>query len=184
MGAGLHQGGNRNIEFEDVSAEVEWEARRVAAAINADEFRLVHYRERTFPNISHSSTGALYHGLWGSTQIRWTLDVQSLSLQSLRVGDPGVAPVDACQVYRIPVEATGAGTVWSPWATMPQSLYTPRVLFKEHVARTLYRLGIDMEDEDLLAPLNVSLSAHEKAELRLSLPREFWPQTWLQEERA
>lgn len=48
------------------------------------------------------------------------------------------------------------------------------------LARGLYRLGF--EDEDVLAKLNHPLSSHEKMELRLSLPREFWPKMWLAEE--
>ncbi len=48
------------------------------------------------------------------------------------------------------------------------------------IARALYCLG--QGTDDVLARLNYSLSAHEKLELRLSLPREFWPKTWLDEE--
>ncbi len=48
-----------------------------------------------------------------------------------------------------------------------------------HLARGLYRLGF--EDESILSQLP-ALSAHEKLELRLSMPREFWPQKWLDEE--
>ena len=48
--------------------------------------------------------------------------------------------------------------------------------------RGLYRLGF--EDEDALGELNASFSAHEKMELRLNFPREFWPKRWLDEENA
>jgi hypothetical protein len=50
----------------------------------------------------------------------------------------------------------------------------------EILARGLYRLGLD---EDVLSQLP-PLSADEKMELRLSMPREFWPQKWLDEEAA
>lgn len=46
------------------------------------------------------------------------------------------------------------------------------------LARGLYRLGLD---EDVLSQLP-PLSADERAELRHSMPREFWPQKWLDEE--
>lgn len=48
------------------------------------------------------------------------------------------------------------------------------------LARGFYRLGLD--EEAALARLP-SLSAHEKMELRLSMPREFWPKMWIDEER-
>jgi hypothetical protein len=57
----------------------------------------------------------------------------------------------------------------------------PLPQFHEFIARGLYRLGI--EDEDILSQLNHPFTAHEKLELRLSMPREFWPQKWLDEER-
>ncbi len=47
------------------------------------------------------------------------------------------------------------------------------------MARGLYRLGFD--EPAILAQLP-QLSAHEKLELRLSMPREFWPQRWLEAE--
>ena len=47
------------------------------------------------------------------------------------------------------------------------------------LARGLYRLGF--QDKNVLRRMPV-LTAHEKLELRLSMPREFWPQTWLEED--
>ncbi|RYX80177.1 hypothetical protein EON83_29760 [bacterium] len=60
---------------------------------------------------------------------------------------------------------------WVYW-----SYYEP---YSEIMAQGLYRLGF--EDEAVLSELP-QLSNHEKLELRLSLPREFWPQKWLDEE--
>ncbi len=48
------------------------------------------------------------------------------------------------------------------------------------MARGLYCLGTD--DSEALEQFYPAFSFHEKLELRLSLPREFWPQTWLDEE--
>jgi hypothetical protein len=50
--------------------------------------------------------------------------------------------------------------------------------YDEIMARGLYRLGI--EDKSVLGQLPL-LTAQEKAELRLSMPHEFWPQEWLDE---
>lgn len=51
-------------------------------------------------------------------------------------------------------------------------------VFDELMARGLYRLGFT--DQSVLSQLP-SLSFHEKLELRLSLPREFWPPSWEEE---
>ena len=50
------------------------------------------------------------------------------------------------------------------------------------MARGIHRLGI--EEEYVWGQLNVIFTAHEKMELRLSMPREFWPQKWMDEEEA
>jgi hypothetical protein len=49
------------------------------------------------------------------------------------------------------------------------------------MARGLYRLGF--EDEAISSQLP-PLTNHEKLELRVSMPREFWPRTWLDEEKS
>lgn len=51
-------------------------------------------------------------------------------------------------------------------------------IFGELMARGLFCLGFD--DADILAQLP-QLTEHEKLELRLSLPKEFWPPQWEQE---
>jgi hypothetical protein len=65
----------------------------------------------------------------------------------------------------------------SLWLDEAQQIDFPSEGNLELMARGLYRLGI--EDEGVLSQLP-PLSAHEKLELRLSLPREFWPEQWLQ----
>jgi hypothetical protein len=51
---------------------------------------------------------------------------------------------------------------------------------RESMARGLFLLGFQKERIDVANQLP-PLSTHEQLELRLSLPREFWPQTWLDE---
>lgn len=46
--------------------------------------------------------------------------------------------------------------------------------------RALYKLGYEGQSID--QALGCSLSNHEKMEIRLGFPREFWPKTWLGEE--
>ena len=52
----------------------------------------------------------------------------------------------------------------------------------ELMMRALYCLNF--EEEGVFQKLNSPLSAHEKMELRLSMPREFWPHKWHEEESA
>ncbi|RYF51008.1 MAG: hypothetical protein EOO38_04295 [Cytophagaceae bacterium] len=47
------------------------------------------------------------------------------------------------------------------------------------MARVLFKLGHDLS---FIEEHFDTLSAHEQMELRLSMPREFWPQKWLDEE--
>ena len=55
------------------------------------------------------------------------------------------------------------------------------VALKEFMARGLYKLGFG--DEAVLSQLP-PLSAHEKLELKLSMPREFWPEKWEEKEET
>ena len=168
------------MEFEVVSEKVEREARRVAVALNADEFRLVGCDK----SVSNSVTYALYRGLWGKTTVQWTIMVEEAALQSIRIGLNQSLASDECRVFRLQTDSTCTESVWEPWATMENPYFQSPPVFREHMAHTLYCLGIDIEDEQDLAFLDVSLSAHEKLELRLSMPREFWPQKWLDEEES
>ncbi len=169
------------MELEDVSEKVQKEARRVATVTGASEFRLTRYEYAhvsPFKHVSYSATHARYRGMWGETKIGWTIvaegdsprDTHRVVLQDLQIGD--------CLVYRKAIDSTQPELVWGPWALFESSICNPTIILKEHMGRTLYLLGINMEDEEWLAPLNVNLSAHEKLELRLALPREFWPQKW------
>ena len=63
--------------------------------------------------------------------------------------------------------------------TQRLEITTAGILTCELMKRGLYCLGF--EDEEVFTQLNCSLTAHERLELRLSLPHEFWPQKWLDE---
>ena len=88
------------MEIEDVSAEVDWEARRIAAAFGVSEFRLIRYEYAhvsPFKHVSYSATHARYGGTWGQTKIGWTVvaegtslqDIRTVVLQSITIGDIG-----------------------------------------------------------------------------------------------
>jgi hypothetical protein len=172
------------MKFEDVSEKIEWEARRVATAIDADEYQLVDYEYAhvsPFKHVSYSATHARYIGLWGKRKIGWLFVAEGDNLQDIRLVVLQHMKNSKCMVYRKAIDATNRELLWGPWDKLETETSDSQMLFREHMVRTLYRLGIEMEDEQWLAPLNVSLSHHEKLELRLSMPREFWPKKWLDE---
>jgi hypothetical protein len=171
------------MEFEDLNEKVDWEAQRVAVSIGANEFRLVAYEYAhvsPFENVSCSATHARYVGLCGQSKIGWTIVAEGNSLEDVRLVVLQSIQIGECMVYRKAIDSTNLDLVWGPWDRFETS--RSQVSFREHMVHTLYRLGIGIEDEGWLAPMNVFLSAHEKLELRLSMPREFWPKKWLNEE--
>ncbi|BCM88449.1 hypothetical protein IAD21_00280 [Abditibacteriota bacterium] len=174
------------MEPEDGSAEVEWEAKRVATAMSTNEFRLTRYEYAhvsPFKHVSYCATHARYRSIWGQTKIGWTMVAQGTSLQDVRLVVLQDFQLGECLVYRRAIDSTQP-KLGGPWAVFESSTCNPTVILKEDMARTLYRLGIDIENEEWLVPLNVHLSTHEKLDLRLSMPREFWPKKWLEEENA
>ncbi|BCM92289.1 hypothetical protein IAD21_04168 [Abditibacteriota bacterium] len=133
--------------------QIEWQARRVAAAFEVKKFTC------------KSSDDAVFfcQGRVGRNTVRWILTRTYGPINHIKVGK-GRVGCDAS--YSI-------GGQWQ---------CSSHPAFNEQMARGLYRLGI--EDEAVSAELNLSLTAHEKLELRLFMPREFWPQIWLDEKRA
>lgn len=148
------------MEFEDVSPEVEREARHVIAA-----FRL---------------------GEWGTdimaeTYINYGND---LYISIMGVGETGLINLE---VYEDHIAAEFYGEIRRPpeelWILCPKSIEEPDYFFNRprrhrEVLKAAYRLGYDIS----LFPHLGELTAHEKMEMRLSMPREFWPKNWLDEE--
>lgn len=139
------------MEFEDVRKKIEWEAPRVAAAFGIKEWNIELQSD-------HFILTGIGEGLISMTY-HWPPDglLREGLLPRLWIGDQ-----DAAQ------------TCW----TTGRRVGLGRPAYNELAARGLYRLGF--EDEPILSQLP-QLSAHEKVELRLSMPREFWPQKWLDE---
>lgn len=103
------------------------------------------------------------HGHIGSQPVSWRMRAGSGELVGLHYGQPWT-------------EFSGFETEEGRWhySVSPKSSHG-----EKRIARALYRLGV--EDQSVLSQFP-QLSAHEKLELRFSLPREFWPKTWLDEE--
>lgn len=109
--------------------------------------------------VERTITSVHYEGWLGEVLVTW------------RLGDPNARVKNICVGTRSYCGVFLVNGDWE-WEQGHEGL--------DQMARGLYRLGI--EDEEVLAHLNRPLSMHEKIELRLSMPREFWPKTWLAEE--
>lgn len=141
------------------STNIAWEAARVAAAFGVGVCVIS----------DHTDFWSL--GNWlndtdnGADHFEVQIDKMTGNMERLSVGG-----YECCVVRRYDMGNPGSAfVVWT-------SHLNP---YNELMARGLYRLGF--EDPAILAQLP-PLSAHEKLELRLSMPREFWPKTWLEEE--
>ena len=142
------------MEIEDVSEAIKREARRVAAAFGLEKW---------------DEQGANCGDLFASVrkedfEVRCCIDNR------------------AC-LFDLHIEnAENPTTIYCDVEIQPKFYCVPCIdipSYNELMARGLYCLGF--EDEGVLSQLP-QLSAHEKIELRLSFPREFWPKRWLDEE--
>lgn len=139
------------MEFEDVKEKVEWEAGRVAAAFGLKEVEC----EK------------------GTKSNHYEEDItESIKLATYFNFISGMAGICIFESERVKCEVDYSDTD-SEWVCVHSGCDK----LSEIMARGLYLLGI--EDAGVLAELNYPLTAHEKLEVRHSLPREFWPQTWL-----
>lgn len=137
------------MEFKPLSQDLEWEARRIAAAFGVQE------------SPCHVLTrGSGSHTFFLESDL--TLEVQTnenvIDLLQVGRGQGGF-----CEVFK--------DDDTSDWNVVgePQAM-------RNFMARALYCLGF--EDEGVFADLKCLLTAHEKVEFSLWMPREFWPDTW------
>lgn len=150
------------MEFEDLSENVKREAQRIAMSYEVTSFQS--YEGKSFV-VGDVPSAIHFKGVWKGaphTWLHWTIDRHGATLLKLSLD----RDVEFCLLTK-DKEDKDKFVFLS---------YAKRDL-KQGMTQGLYRLGI--EDEDASSELNSTLSAHEKLELRLSLPREFWPKTWL-----
>lgn len=150
------------MEFEDLDEKVEWEAKRVAAAFGVE----------TFEVMESGGEERDYRGKLGTTPMHWSVHKTELTFIYVVIGYTTDYVERSISLLKVP--SIDDETEWDFSLTLRSN---PE--FHHLFARGLYRLGL--EDEYVLSQLP-QLSAHEKLEFRLSLPREFWPQTWLDEQ--
>ncbi len=165
------------MEFEDVSKKVEWEARRVATAFDIETFGPV------LLFIPRPSDESNYRGNSGDITVSWRVDKRTLALSFINLACWSGYESEEVTLHYHPSILTIPGGWEMEWEEIPSTLHSHfRAMLARHLAHSLYRLGF--EDQGVLRELNHPLSAHEKLELRLSMPREFWPQRWLDEEKG
>jgi len=145
----------------DALSAVEKEAKRVAMAFGVREaWKLIPYktRMRTIEVFTYTSVM-----LYPKSRFVELIEVQFCKASNKLVCvDIGFPPSGPC-------------IIWHPQCHLWVGSCSDA---NELMSHGLYKLGF--EDESVLSQLP-SLSAHERLELRLSLPREFWPVTWLEE---
>ena len=148
------------MEFEDVKEKADAEAQRLAVAFGLETFDL--------DDEDHNRRGYWtdYWGEWQGQLIMWTIELVSASFTHISTD-----------------EDSRTSSLSEEWPRGEKKQWDVYPLRHPHLdalmARGLYRLGF--EDEGVLSQLP-PLSAHEKLEVRLSMPREFWPQKWRDEE--
>ena len=101
--------------------------------------------------------GVHYEGLCGDVPVTWEIGDPNARVKNIYAGDRSY-----CGVF----------------LSKGQWEFEPGQEGHEQIARGIYCLGIEKDEiwEHLPA-----LTAHDKLELRLSMPREFWPQKWIDE---
>ncbi|BCM88420.1 hypothetical protein IAD21_00251 [Abditibacteriota bacterium] len=115
-----------------------------------------------------------YRGNLGTTPIAWSVDKTELTFIHIVIGYTVEYAERSISLLKVP--SIHDEIEWDFSLTLH-----PNSEFHDLFARVLYRLGF--EEESVLSQLP-TLSMHEKLELRLSMPREFWPKQWLDEEAS
>ncbi|RYX80189.1 hypothetical protein EON83_29695 [bacterium] len=145
------------MEFENVSEEVKREARRFAAAFGVEKWERKEESELHVLLVSRA----------GSHKVGCSICHTTGHIEEI-----GVVKDDLIALLFV-----------DRWDGRQEIVEFDRVLPDDYdfMVRGLHCLGY--KDEEVLSQLP-PLTAHERMELRLSMPREFWPQKWLDEEAA
>lgn len=150
------------MESPAISERVRGEARRIAAAFGLESFK------RDTDRTAYIFIGQLFDSL----SIRFLVNSATLQLEWIAVN-------------HIKRRGQWHDEVFC-WFTFTDGELTVDVVDfnSPHLAAALvagiYRLGFDKDE--VWGELRVSLTAHEKLELRRDFPREYWPQNWIDEE--
>ncbi len=149
------------MESEILNEKVEWEARRVAAAFGVSEWEIIERDDDRYRYWGMGRAGRYVRFVWLEE-----------SASRLTVGESTkrgyMAPKGCCD--------------WHDYGPLGLG----EALNNDLMAKGCYCLNYDYEChhyEDVWAFLP-PLSMHEKLELHLLMPRELWPQKWLDEADA
>ncbi|RYX80244.1 hypothetical protein EON83_29545 [bacterium] len=143
------------MEFENLSEHAKHEARRVAAAFELETWS----QTPPYP----ADLYVEFEGYVGGILVDWDVD------NTGQIGAVGVKSKDNDWIQVINYAEYG-------WRFDEEWRGQANPILKNFFACGLYRLGI--ERENLFTFLGQSFTAHEKLELRVSMPREFWLKEW------
>lgn len=167
------------MELEDVSAEVKWEMQRIGAAFGLTSFEPLGL---VIEDEAEDDEGwqLEYQGYSGDITVLWDVDVTRLALTriSLTYGNDLEGP----EAEALIILGQAPKNWYVPWSSTSSPSSPIRALLARHLVRSLYRCGFD--EDQMPTDFIYSLSHHERLGLRLSLPREFWLQKWLDEEEG
>lgn len=151
---GFYQGELEEWGLKDADEEVKWEAAQVAVAFESVLWEQWRYRGGYW-RFTSSNTGD------GHLECRI---MSGGGLMDIKCGSIAWCRMDFYYCEFTPVD----------------SAHSNSADLHHIMARGLYRLGVT--NEEIICQLP-PLSAREKLGLRLSMPREFWPQKWIDEEQ-
>lgn len=152
----------------EVNEEVEREVQRIAVAFEMEQSPVL---------VSRTEATERWEVSGGGLKLEVDLGHSGLFKDQYK----GVWQIELTDGYRKYINLERDPDVSPLWFLLKSDWleYNADSLIPALMARALYRLGF--EDGGVLRQLNSPLSNHEKMELRLSMPREFWPRQWVEE---
>ncbi|RYX80949.1 hypothetical protein EON83_26435 [bacterium] len=151
------------MEFEDVSEEMQRDARRIAVAFGRKSKKNIEVYPDRFIDLGVDFAS-----------IRMAFRYRNNGLKTV------VAHFLRGEQWRISLETGFSGNGKNFQYVRSDGLHMNGDALAPEMMVAIYKLGLDLEP--LQRVFNLTLTYHEQLELRLSMPREFWPQKWLDEE--
>lgn len=160
------------MEFENVSEDIEWEARRHAVAFGLSDCDAVGCDDEE--GGQRLSFQVKTEGLW--IECWFELDDEQ-NVWGLLIDDYGGGPFMEDDMFARLMSFDDEVVCESH---LPLSKKNKGDEVVSRLLKAVYLLGHPISAFE--SKLGLTLSHHEKLELRLSMPREFWPKTWRDED--
>ncbi|RYX80951.1 hypothetical protein EON83_26445 [bacterium] len=165
------------MESEVLSEDIEWEARRHAAAFGLSGWDIIGCDSDE--DAKALSFRAQAEGLW--FECWYGLDEFCKDAWHWEINDYGYGGGIYTEDDIVATFGTHNGELECEVDLLPSSKKKADAMVSR-LLKAAYMMGYPIEVFNI--ELGLTLSYHEQLELRLSMPREFWPQKWLDEEAA